>query len=145
MTISQRFFIFFSIFKFSQRIPTITSSIDAMSVERAKLKSDDSVHISIDEFGILPLTQLTSKGAMKNAIQFIEEKDVCSIRVKQYFGEEKVFFRQRAVRKVEFDELYFDLIFVAVFHRMGHMMAHVHRMSDLGNFWIVFYFVWYLN
>jgi hypothetical protein len=98
----------------------------AESLPDAKL---EDVHFSVDEFG-----------KIKNTLNLQDVNDYNIISFKQYFIDD-VFFRERDVRKVQFDELFLDLIFVAVFHHMGHFFSKA-SLHHAVEFWIVFYFVW---
>jgi hypothetical protein len=101
---------------------TATKSVESSALKDEGIKidqllppsSNNSIHISIAEFGRL-----------RENIEYLDgESSHCTISVKQYFAGD-VFYRERGLREVQFDELYFDLIFVGKSHAYSN-----HQLSS---------------
>lgn len=83
-------------------------------------------------------------GIIKNEVKFIDDqleehahKLFTPIRARQFF-QGKTLYREKGLRKVSWDELFLDLVYVASFNKIGHYLYYP-SWSALSQFLVVLY------
>ncbi|KAJ3209614.1 hypothetical protein HK099_008471 [Clydaea vesicula] len=97
-------------------------------------------HESVDEFGELTDTEIRyiDTSEMEKLDRELRHTWFTNIHVRQYFHG-NILYRERHMRKVTWDELFIDLLYVALFNRAGHIIGHHPDMNGLTEYLLVIY------